>query len=355
MRTKLLIAESTSFLSITLSPNKLAIKVIVPSNCLGHIRLLCLLLCCSSAMLIGSKYKIGVKIGSGSFGEIYLAKNLKSGEDVAIKVETCTRGSSSSSKSSKSQLKREAKVYAKLYGEVGISKIRWLGLSEERNWMVMDLLGRSLEDLFNYCNRSFSLKTVLVLAYELICRMEIIHTKGELIHRDIKPENFLMGRGRERHTVFVIDFGLAKLYRNPRTKVHIPRKEGYSLTGTARYASINAHLGYELSRRDDLISIGYVLIYFLKGGLPWQGMNGKTSEEKYRTILEKKLSTDLPTLCSDLPGEFLQYLQYVTTLRFDEAPDYTFMKNIFKGLFLANKFTYDNILYDWEVLHAQRS
>lgn len=189
----------------------------------------------------------------------------------------------------------------------------------------MDLLGRSLEDLFNYCNRTFSLKTVLVLAYELLCRMEIIHTKGELVHRDIKPENFLMGRGRERHTVFVIDFGLAKLFQNPRTGNHIPRKEGYSLTGTARYASINAHLGYgkwrlllnivstvtdlqphrylELSRRDDLISIGYVLIYFLKGSLPWQGMNGKTSEEKYRMILDKKVATDLNTLCSDLPGK----------------------------------------------------
>lgn len=118
----------------------------------------------------------------------------------------------------------------------------------------MDLLGRSLEDLFNYCNRSFSLKTVLVLAYELICRMEIIHTKGELVHRDIKPENFLMGRGRERHTVFVIDFGLAKLFQNPRTGTHIPRKEGYSLTGTARYASINAHLGYGVSFFKKLIS-----------------------------------------------------------------------------------------------------
>jgi serine/threonine protein kinase len=109
--------------------------------------------------------------------------------------------------------------------------------------MVMDLLGRSLEDLFNFCNRKFSLKTVLVLAYELMCRIETIHSKGKLVHRDIKPENFLMGRGRDRHTVYLIDFGLAKLYENPRTGNHIPFKQGYSLTGTARYASVNAHLG----------------------------------------------------------------------------------------------------------------
>lgn len=107
----------------------------------------------------------------------------------------------------------------------------------------MDLLGRSLEDLFNYCNRKFSLKTVLVLAYELMCRIETIHNKGKIVHRDIKPENFLMGRGRDRHTVYIIDFGLAKLFQNPRTGKHLPRKQGYSLTGTARYASVNAHLG----------------------------------------------------------------------------------------------------------------
>lgn len=107
----------------------------------------------------------------------------------------------------------------------------------------MNLLGRSLEDLFNFCGRKFSLKTVVVIACELITRIETIHTKGKLIHRDIKPENFLMGRGRDRQTVFIIDFGLAKLYENPRTQKHIPSKEGYSLTGTARYASIHAHIG----------------------------------------------------------------------------------------------------------------
>ncbi len=233
----------------------------------------------------------------------------------------------------------------------------------------MDLLGRSLEDLFNYCNRKFSLKTVLVLAYELMCRIETIHNKGKIVHRDIKPENFLMGRGRDRHTVYIIDFGLAKLFQNPRTGKHIPRKQGYSLTGTARYASVNAHLGsgkfsfypfflsssnhiivIELSRRDDLISIGYVLVYFLKGVLPWQGLHGKNNEEKYKLIFEKKSMTSLDELCAGLPEEFLNYFHYVTSLEFDQIPDYNHLKNIFRQLFLANKYVYDNILYDWEVI-----
>jgi serine/threonine protein kinase len=125
----------------------------------------------------------------------------------------------------------------------GIPRVRWLGLSEKVNFLVMDLLGRSLEDLFNFCERRFSLKTVLIIAFELISRAETIHTRGHLVHRDIKPENFLVGRGRDRHTIYMIDFGLAKLFQNPKSGKHIPPKDGYSLTGTARYASLNAHHG----------------------------------------------------------------------------------------------------------------
>lgn len=172
----------------------------------------------------------------------------------------------------------------------------------------MDLLGKSLEDLFNYCGRRFSLKTTLVIAYELLSRIETVHNKSKVIHRDIKPENFLMGRGRDRHTVYIIDFGLSKLYCNPRTNQHIKLQQGYSLTGTARYASINAHLGIELSRRDDLISIGYLLVYFMKGSLPWQGLHGDGNEEKYRKILEKKQSTSLPQLCEGLPSKYFKII-----------------------------------------------
>jgi serine/threonine protein kinase len=109
--------------------------------------------------------------------------------------------------------------------------------------MVIELLGKSLEDLFNFCERRFSLKTVLLIAYELIVRLETVHSKGKLIHRDIKPENFLMGCGKSRHTVYIIDFGLAKHYCNPANGQHVDCRKGHTMTGTARYASLTAHGG----------------------------------------------------------------------------------------------------------------
>jgi len=130
--------------------------------------------------------------------------------------------------------------------------------------MVMDILGPSLEDLFNFCSRKFTLKTVLFLAHELLTKIEYIHERS-FIHRDIKPGNFLIGRKNKANQVYVIDFGLAKKYRDSQTHSHIPLVEHKSLIGTARYASVNAHLGFEVSRRDDLESLGFLLIYFIRG------------------------------------------------------------------------------------------
>ena len=213
--------------------------------------------------------------------------------------------------------------------------------------MVIDLLGKSLEDLFNDTARRFSLKTVLMLADMLLCRLEICHTKC-YIHRDIKPDNFLMGRGSRRHMVYVIDFGLAKLFRDPRTHRHIPYREGKNLTGTARYASINTHMGIEQSRRDDLESLGYVLMYFLRGSLPWQGLKAYTKKQKYEKILERKISTSTEMLCKGFPPEFRSYFEHVRALRFDDRPDYDYMKRLFRELFFRKGYSYDNI-YDWDI------
>uniref|UniRef100_A0A8C5L5S7 non-specific serine/threonine protein kinase n=1 Tax=Jaculus jaculus TaxID=51337 RepID=A0A8C5L5S7_JACJA len=183
----------------------------------------------------------------------------------------------------------------------------------------MDLLGPSLEDLFNFCSRRFTMKTVGMLADQMISRIEYVHTKN-FIHRDIKPDNFLMGIGRRCNKLFLIDFGLAKKYRDYRTRQHIPYREGKNLTGTAGYASINTHFGIEQSLRDDMESLGY------------QGLKAATKKQKYEKISEK-MSTPVEVLCKGFPAEFAMYLNYCRGLRFDEAPDYMYLRQLFRILF----------------------
>jgi len=155
-----------------------------------------------------------------------------------------------------------------LQGTPGVPTIHWFGSEGDYNVMVMDLLGPSLEDLFQYCGKKFSLKTTLMVADQIVSRLEAMHNLN-FIHRDMKPDNFLVGKGKKQDMVFMIDFGLAKRFRDPKTQKHIPYRDGKSLTGTARYASLNCHVGVEQARRDDLESLGFIMIYFLKGSLPW--------------------------------------------------------------------------------------
>ncbi|KAF8683170.1 kinase-like protein [Rhizoctonia solani] len=288
---------------------------------------------------VGGKYRLGKKIGSGSFGDIYLGVNIISGEEVAIKLESV--------KAKHPQLEYESKVYKTLAGGVGVPFVRWFGTECDYNAMVLDLLGPSLEDLFNFCNRKFSLKTVLLLADQLISRVEYIHSRN-FIHRDIKPDNFLMGIGKRGNQVNVIDFGLAKKYRDPKTHLHIPYRENKNLTGTARYTSINTHLGVEQARRDDLESLAYVLMYFLRGQLPWQGLKAATKKQKYDRIMEKKMTTPTDLLCRGFPNEFGIFLNYCRALRFDDKPDYSYLRKLFRDLFVREGYQYDYV-FDWSV------
>ncbi|KAK4759916.1 hypothetical protein SAY87_023047 [Trapa incisa] len=290
--------------------------------------------------VIGGKFKMGRKIGSGSFGELYLGVNVQNGEEVAIKLESV--------KTKHPQLHYESKLYMLLQGGTGIPHLKWFGVEGEYNVMVIDLLGPSLEDLFNYCNRKFSLKTVLMLADQLINRVEYMHTRG-FLHRDIKPDNFLMGLGRKANQVYVIDYGLAKKYRDLQTHKHIPYRENKNLTGTARYASVNTHLGVEQSRRDDLESLGYVLMYFLRGSLPWQGLKAGTKKQKYDKISEKKMITSIEVLCKSYPSEFVSYFHYCRSLRFEDKPDYSYLKRLFRDLFIRKGYQFDYI-FDWTIL-----
>uniref|UniRef100_A0A4X1VIW5 non-specific serine/threonine protein kinase n=1 Tax=Sus scrofa TaxID=9823 RepID=A0A4X1VIW5_PIG len=287
---------------------------------------------------VGNKYRLGRKIGSGSFGDIYLGANIASGEEVAIKLE-CV-------KTKHPQLHIESKFYKMMQG--GGALALWCGAEGDYNVMVMELLGPSLEDLFNFCSRKFSLKTVLLLADQMISRIEYIHSKN-FIHRDVKPDNFLMGLGKKGNLVYIIDFGLAKKYRDARTHQHIPYRENKNLTGTARYASINTHLGIEQSRRDDLESLGYVLMYFNLGSLPWQGLKAATKRQKYERISEKKMSTPIEVLCKGYPSEFSTYLNFCRSLRFDDKPDYSYLRQLFRNLFHRQGFSYDYV-FDWNML-----
>jgi len=241
---------------------------------------------------VGGKFRLGRKIGSGSFGDIYIGTNVQTGEELAIKLESI--------KSRHPQLLYESKLYKILAGGVGIPNIHWYGVEGDYNVMVIDLLGPSFEDLFSFCNRKFSIKTVLMLADQMINRAEYVHARN-FIHRDIKPDNFLIGLGKKANQVHIIDFGLGKKYRDPKTQQHIPYREGKSLTGTARYASVNTHLGIEQSRRDDLEAVGYVLMYFNRGSLPWQSLTAGSKKEKYEKIMEKKMSSPVKSCASTSP------------------------------------------------------
>jgi len=286
---------------------------------------------------IGGIYNLGKKLGAGSFGDIYCAIHAETGEEFAAKFE--------STKSKHPMLMYEAKLVKHLQGAPGIAAVHYCNVEGDYNVMVMDLLGPSLEDLFNTCQRKFSLKTLLMLGDQMLYRIENLHSKS-FIHRDIKPDNFLVGQKQKSNTVYLIDFGLAKKYRDSKTQTHIAYRENKSLTGTARYASINAHLGIEQSRRDDLEAIGYVLMYFNRGHLPWQGVQAKSKEEKYHKIMVCKRSTSVETLCKGFPAVFAMYLNYCRTIGFKDRPDYTYLRRLFKDLFMREDFTNDG-LFDW--------
>jgi len=285
---------------------------------------------------VGGRYRLGKKIGSGSFGEIYEGTDIFDNSDVAIKLEH--------NSIKYPQLLFEAKLLKSIPG-TGIPQMHWFGIAGEYNSMVMELLGQNLEDLYNFCNRNFTLKTILIITIQILERIKHVHD-NHYVHRDIKPENFLVGKGPTEQTIYIIDFGLAKRYRDEHTRIHIPLKENRNLTGTARYASCNAHNGLEQSRRDDMESIGYALLYLLKGSLPWQGLKCKDKNEKYNKIKEIKMSLTPEKLTEGFPIEFAKYISYVKKLQFEEEPEYKKYISMFTDLFKNKDFEMDYI-YDW--------
>ena len=209
----------------------------------------------------------------------------------------------------------------------------------------MELLGKSLEDIFQSLEKKFTLKTVCMIGIQMLDRLEFVHSKN-IIHRDIKPDNFVLGLDNKSHIIYLLDFGLSKKFRSSRTHQHIKFSVNKKLTGTARYASINALKGCEQSRRDDLEAIGYVLMYFLRSSLPWQGLHVNKGEDRYKKILQKKKGTSAEDLCKGFPKEFVEYINYTRNLEFEADPDYKFLRGLLTTVLEKQNSTYD-FWYDW--------
>ena len=288
--------------------------------------------------LIFSKYLIRKKIGKGSFGIVYQGINTSTNEKIALKVEK-------REKNQQGTLENEAMRLVYLQGE-GIPKVYCYGNNQSHNLLVEELLGKSLEDIFNSYGKPFSLKTVCVLGIEMIKRIQFIHQKY-YIHRDIKPDNFMTGRGENEKSIYIIDFGLAKKYYSVSKAQHIKFCTGKHLIGTARYCARNAHRGYEQGRRDDIESIGYVLMYFLLGVLPWQGLKIKKNEDQFEKIAEKKYNTPFEELTEGQPEEFLLYFKYIDGLRFEDQPNYVYLIGLFQNM--IDKYCRDCFYdFDWK-------
>ena len=279
------------------------------------------------------KYQIIKKLGEGSFGKIYEASYKD--EHFALKFED--------KNSNSNLLEGEASIMNYLKGP-NIPQVKSFGTSGHYNILIMQLMGKSLEDLINE-KRTFSIKTVCLLGYQMITILEYIHNK-HIVHRDIKPDNFVLGLNSLAKNLYLLDFGLARKYRSSTTLLHYPLINKKKLTGTARYASINALRGDEQSRRDDLEAVGYVLMYFLRGSLPWQGLPGKNKDDRYKNILQKKIDTSPSELCRGFPQEFEKYIEYTRKMKYEEQPLYDILRGYFKKV-VENENEYFDYIYDW--------
>jgi casein kinase 1 len=285
--------------------------------------------------VIDGRFRLTKQIGAGSFGQIFECTNLRSGKTYAAKIESNVRPP---------QLAHEFAVYRTLSKGVNVCHLHWFGSDKSDQVVVFDLLGDSLEQIRTTCG-PLSLKSVLMLIDQMLRAIEFVHRRN-FVHRDIKPDNFVMGRGPDAAQLYIIDFGLAKPYRDAQTLVHHPIGTGRSLTGNARYASVNALRGLEQSRRDDMEAMGYVWVYLLAGALPWMGIAAPTPADRNRLICECKCATTFEALCDGLPGEFVEYFKCIRALEFADDPPYAMLRAMFRELAIRLGFVCDGV-YEW--------
>jgi len=305
-----------------------------------------------STKLIGQHYEVYFNkvLGEGSFGKVYLCIDTNTHKFYAVKTEE--------KKNKLCLLEMESNIIKHVHQQKTTEPIincYWYGVDEKFNYVVTDLLGPSLGTLHkSYGN--FSLKTTLMIGEQLINRIKFYHDH-DVIHRDIKPNNILIEYNRPQQNLYLIDFGLAKKYRI--NKTHIPYSDSVNRVGTARYMSVNAHKKHELSRKDDMYSIGYVLLYFILGKLPWQGLHqikGKKINDQICKVKNNTSNTELTAkigcdnckesskVCS-AQNVFKNYFDYLDSLRFDSDINYNYILKLLLTCMEDHQYCYD---YKWD-------
>ena len=286
--------------------------------------------------LIFKKYKILKKLAIGAFSEIYSGINILNKEKVAIKIE----------KRNIMNRYLESECYTLFsLNNIGIPKVLSFGHNKEYNILVMPLLGKSLLDIFISNNLNYEFKDICLIGIQVIERIQWVHSR-KIIHRDIKPDNFLIGLN-DPYLIYLIDFGLSKKYQSTKTGKHILISELKKFTGSILFSSINSLKLLEQSRRDDLESIGYMLIYLMKGNLPWQRIKVDNKKESYLKVAQIKKYYTPEKLCRDLPKEMVQYMKYVKNLKFEEEPNYTYLRNLFVQMMEKQGFEEGTYFFSW--------
>ena len=276
-------------------------------------------------------------IGKGTFSTVYLCINIKNDSYVVIKAEK-------RSKNGVELLETEAFVLYHLRG-FGIPEVLSYGRTKTHNILVLPLLGKNLLDVFILKNKYVNMNDICSTAIQILDRIEWVHSNN-IVYRDIKPENFLLGN-KDKDIIYLIDFGLCRKYKSSKTGKHIPAKNLGKFTGTSRYASIYAMAGNEQSRRDDIESIGYMIIYFMKKKLPWQGIKGNSYKECYHKLYLMKKHLKIEDLCKGLPTEIIEYMNAARALKFEEEPDYRYLKGLFKMVLSKNDTSFDKYIFSW--------
>ena len=286
--------------------------------------------------LIFKKYHTLSKIANGAFSEIYSGTNIINKEKVAIKIE-------------KRNIKNkhlESECYTLFtLRSIGIPKVLSFGHNKDYDILVMPLLGKSLLDIFNSKNLNYEFKDICLIAIQIIDRIQWVHSR-KIIHRDIKPDNILIGL-KDPHLIYLIDFGLSQKFQSTKTGKHIKISRLKTFTGSINFCSSNALRLLQQSRRDDLESIGYMLVYLMKGGLPWQNVKIDNKKENYFKVAQIKKLISPEILCKDLPKEFAEYLRYVKNLKFEKEPNYAYLRSLFVKMMEKQGFEEGRCFFSW--------